>query len=52
MVRLGHFARTTPVLLALFSLVPLLAHTHARKGKQDAWYCKPLPTFADALALV
>jgi hypothetical protein len=49
-------ARTTPVLLGLFSLVTLLANTHARKGKipvrQDAWYCKPLPTFSDALALV
>jgi len=49
-------ARTTPALLGLFSLVALLAHTHARKGKipvrQDAWYSKPLPTFSDALALV
>jgi hypothetical protein len=49
-------ARTTPALLSLFSLVTLLANTHARKGKipirQDAWYCKPLPTFSDALALV
>jgi len=49
-------ARTTPALLGLFSLVALLAHTHARNGKipvrQDAWYSKPLPTFSDALALV
>jgi len=49
-------ARTTPALLGLFSLVALLAHTHAHKGKipvrQDAWYSKPLPTFSDALALV
>jgi hypothetical protein len=49
-------ARTTPALLGLFSLVTLLANTHAHKGKipirQDAWYCKPLPTFSDALALV
>jgi len=49
-------ARTTPALLGLFSLVTLLANTHARKGKiparQDAWYCKPWPTFSDALALV
>jgi hypothetical protein len=48
--------RTTPALLGLFSLVTLLANTHARKGKipvrQTAWYCKPLPTFSDALALV
>jgi hypothetical protein len=49
-------ARTTPALLGLFSLVTLLANTHARKGKipvrQVAWYRKPLPTFSDALALV
>jgi hypothetical protein len=49
-------ARTTPTLLGLFSLVTLLANTHAQKGKipirQAAWYCKPLPTFSDALALV
>ena len=49
-------ARTTPALLGLFSLVTLLANTHAQKGnipiRQDAWYCKPLPTFSDALALV
>jgi hypothetical protein len=49
-------ARTTPALLGLFSLVTLLANTHAQKGKipirQDAWYCKPLPTFSNALALV
>jgi hypothetical protein len=48
--------RTTPALLGLFSLVTLLANTHAQKGeipiRQDAWYCKPLPTFSDALALV
>jgi hypothetical protein len=48
--------RTTPILLGLFSLVTLLAHTHARRGKlpvrQAAWYTKPLPTFSDALALV
>lgn len=49
-------ARTTPILLGLFSLVTLLAHTHARRGKlpvrQAAWYTKPLPTFSDALAIV
>jgi hypothetical protein len=49
-------ARTTPALLGLFSLVTLLANTHANKGtipiRQDAWYCKALPTFSDALALV
>lgn len=49
-------ARTTPILLGLFSLVTLLAHTHARQDKlpvrQAAWYSKPLPTFIDALAIV
>jgi hypothetical protein len=49
-------ARTTPALLGLFSLVTLLASTHAMNGKipvrQAAWYCKTLPTFSDALALV
>jgi len=49
-------ARTTPILLGLFSLVTLLAHTHARQGyipvRQAAWYSKPLPTFSDALAIV
>lgn len=49
-------ARTTPILLGLFSLVTLLAHTHAKGGKlpvrQAAWYAKPLPTFIDALAIV
>jgi hypothetical protein len=48
--------RTTPALLGLFSLVTLLASTHAINGKipvrQAAWYCKTLPTFSDALALV
>jgi hypothetical protein len=49
-------ARTTPILLGLFSLVTLLAHTQTRRGKlpvrQAAWYSKPLPTFTDALAVV
>ena len=49
-------ARTTPALLALFSLVTLLAHRSARDNKlpirQAAWYAKPLPTFSDALAVV
>jgi hypothetical protein len=48
--------RTTPALLALFSLVTILAHQqqlhHAFALPQAAWYHKPLPTFADALALV
>src|SRR5262249_40121151 len=49
-------ARTTPALLGLFSLVTLLAHpvcsSTAPPLQQSAWYHKPLPTVADALALV
>jgi hypothetical protein len=49
-------ARTTPALVGLFSLVILLAHpamtTQTIRPRQSAWYAKPLPTFADALALV
>lgn len=49
-------ARTTPILLGLFSLVTLLAHSHAKHSqlpvRQSAWYQKPLPTFSDALAIV
>jgi hypothetical protein len=49
-------ARTTPCLLALFSLVTLLADRLARRGTlprpSDAWYTKARPTFADALAAV
>ena len=47
-------ARTTPVLLALFSLVTLIAHRWVKKrapdGHATAWYKKVKPTFADALA--
>jgi DDE superfamily endonuclease len=49
-------ARTTPCLLALFSLVTLLADRLLRPGTlplpPDAWYSKRRPTFADALAAV
>lgn len=49
-------ARTTPVLMGLFSLVTLLAQALIVKDgvrlRQSAWYCKDLPTFSDALALV
>jgi len=49
-------ARTTPVLLGLFSIVTLLAHRLARCGtlpvQQSAWYAKSQPTFSDAIALV
>ena len=47
-------ARTTPVLLALFSLVTLVAHRGVKKRAPGchatAWYKKVKPTFADALA--
>ena len=49
-------ARTTPVLLALYSLVTLLATQLVQRGampmRQSAWYRKSLPTFSDALAAV
>jgi len=49
-------ARTTPCLLALFSVVTLLADRLVRRGSlplpQDAWYRKARPTFAEALAAV
>ncbi len=48
--------RTTPALLGLFSLITLLAHRSARRGKlpvrQSAWYTKESATFSDALAVV
>ena len=48
--------RTTPALLGLFSLVTLFAHQRMMQSMQPvrraAWYCKPSPTFSDALALV
>ena len=47
--------RTTPALLGLFSLVTLFAHQRMALGtkfvRRAAWYEKPCPTFADALAL-
>ena len=49
-------ARTTPVLLALFSLVTLLALKLSQGGqipvRATAWYHKEEPTFSDCLALV
>jgi hypothetical protein len=49
-------ARTSPILLGLFSLITLLAHSLASDGKislaRASWYQKSLPTFADAIALV
>jgi hypothetical protein len=48
--------RTTPALLALFSLVTLLADRLTQQSafpvRQAAWYRKPHPSFADAMALV
>jgi hypothetical protein len=49
-------ARTTPVLLALFSLVTLMAHQllHGQglPPRQAAWYPKAAATFSDTLAFV
>ena len=49
-------ARTSPVLLALHSLVILLALQLSQGGpipvEATAWYHKPEPTFVDCLALV
>jgi DDE superfamily endonuclease len=49
-------ARTTPILLGLFSLVTLLATRLVRNGRLPAraaaWYAKTTPTFSDALAAV
>jgi hypothetical protein len=49
-------ARTTPCLLALFSIVTLLAACLDRRARSaihiDAWYRKPRPTFTDCLAAV
>jgi hypothetical protein len=49
-------ARTTPVLLALFSLVTVLALQLSQGGEipvpVTAWYHKAEPTFSDCLALV
>ncbi len=49
-------ARTTPVVIALFSLVTLIAKhidgSNRQPVAQTAWYQKIRPTFADALAWV
>jgi hypothetical protein len=49
-------ARTTPALLALFSLVTVFAQQLLGEQpfpvRQAAWYTKALPTFSDTLALV
>ncbi|MBN8820794.1 MULTISPECIES: hypothetical protein [unclassified Spirosoma] len=47
-------ARTTPVLLGLFSVVTLLAHSLQQQGQlvsqASSWYIKQQLTFSDALA--
>jgi hypothetical protein len=49
-------ARTTPILMGLFSWVTLLAHqsqeNHSLPVRLAAWYAKTAPTFSDAIALV
>ena len=46
--------RTTPLLLGLYSAVTLYVHQNAKRfalsPRRAAWYPKPAPTFADALA--
>ena len=48
-------ARTTPVLLGMFSIVTLMADrlikSQTMPVRTAAWYRKELPTFADAIAL-
>jgi hypothetical protein len=48
--------RTTPALFGLYSLVTRLAHgllqADASVVRTAAWYVKPRPTFADAIAVV
>ena len=49
-------ARTTPVLMGLFSWTGLAAHLLQKQQpmiqRTAAWYAKPAPTFVDAIALV
>ena len=49
-------ARTTPILLGLFSWITLLAHQspshRSLPGRQAAWYAKTVPTFSDTIAFV
>jgi hypothetical protein len=50
--------RTTPALLALFSLINLIAfrlsseHGHPLLARHSAWYVKAQPTFSDVIAFV
>ena len=49
-------ARTTPVLMGLFSWTARAAHLLQKQRpmlqRTAAWYAKPTPTFVDAIALV
>jgi hypothetical protein len=49
-------ARSTPVLLGLFSLITLIADRLDKQGKLQisiaSWYKKQYPTFSDAIACV
>ncbi len=49
-------ARTTPVLMGLFSITTLIAHQLNEHNQlsvnQSAWYQKEQPTFSDAIASV
>lgn len=49
-------ARTTPVLMGLFSIVTLwtdkLQKQEGIEAQSSAWYIKKYPTFSDAIALV
>jgi hypothetical protein len=49
-------ARTSPILLGLYSLITVLANSLASGGQlpisSSSWYRKSLPTFADAISLV
>lgn len=49
-------ARTTPVLMGLFSIITLRTHKLQQQqgieAQRSAWYRKMNPTFSDALALV
>ena len=49
-------ARTTPILMGLFSWITRAAHQLQKQRplspRTAAWYAKPSPTFVDAIALV
>ena len=49
-------ARTTPILIGIFSWTTLAAHAlqdhHPITQRTAAWYAKPSPTLVDAIALV